>query len=394
LTGYLPKGGNELNKAKYLMVLAAGVAMTIAFAIPALAANPLQASTGEDSYGEAIQQESIPYPTDIQVLYQSGRNFLHKTFTVPADIEPGGLIQPDFIMGGYRYSYSSTILRETTSGASARRVTEIKTIESNTGDRAAIIAALGNQLPFSDDYGYVGELFLLPDTLSISEMGRVTYSYTVSDVRRFEGLSDNDMANIPRTVVHNGRTLQLQSVDWQVTSRHDGTIPTGYTAIARYSAPAIGTRSAGYIATATFSGEVSRELVGISTFTIVYEGEQVIIPFNHIPLLAAGLIIVGCLIVLAVLWKLRKNVEVYVYQAGIPELYTKMRVSLKRPIIVLRQLSDVEVRLVFDKRFAKRLMDQRIFVVSKYINTRFDLNGMRVVDLWLQGDKDEEDSND
>ena len=386
-----------MSKAKYLMVLVAGVAMTIAITIPVLAASAPQTTTiptGEGSYGEVVQQESIPYPTDIEVIYQSGRNFLHKTFTVPADIEPGNLIQPDFIMGGYRYSYSSTMLRETTSGASARRVTETKTIESDTGDRAAIITALGNQLPFSDEYGYIGELFLMPETLSISEVGRVTYSYTVSDVRRFEGLANNDMANIPRTVVKNGLTLQLQSVDWQVTSRQDGTIPTGYTAIASYSAPSTGTRSAGYIATATFSGEVFRELVGISTFTIIYEGEQVIIPFNHIPLLATGLIIAGCLIVLAVLWKLRKNVEIYVYQAGIPELYAKMRVSLKRPIIELRQLSDVEIRLIFDKRFATQLMDQRIFVVSKYRNTRFDLNGLRVVDLWLQGDKDEEDQDD
>ncbi len=65
-----------------------------------------------------------------------------------------------------------------------------------------------------------------------------------------------------------------------------------------------------------------------------------------------------------------------------------MRVSLKKPIIELRQLSDVEIRLMFDKHFSKRLLDQKVFVVSRYRNTRFDLNGMRVVDLWLPGDKE------
>jgi len=108
-----------------------------------------------------------------------------------------------------------------------------------------------------------------------------------------------------------------------------------------------------------------------------------------------GLIVATDLAALIILWKLRKNVEVYVYNAGVPEFYAKMRVSLKRPIIELRQLSDVEIRLMFDKHFAKKLMDQRIFVVSKYRNTRFDLNGMRIVDLWLSGGKDEnKEAND
>jgi len=382
-----------LKKAKYLLMLAVGAAMTIAIAVPALAddslnitVEPIQGTPY--SHHEIAQQNHVPFPTDIQITQQGGRNFLHKTFTVPTGVDPNELVEADFTLGGYRYRHSNTMLRETTPDSSSKTAMETRTVDSETNERAAIIAMLGSRLPYSDEYGYTGELLLLPETLTISEAGRTSYTYIVSDVRQFENLADNDMARIPETTVKNGLALSLQSVDWEVTGWQTSGLPAGYTAIAHYSAPATGTRASGYTATAIFSGEVTRELAGESTFTIVYEGEQVIIPFNHIPLLVAGLIIAGCLVALIIIWRLRKNLEVYVYQAGVPELYSKMRVSLKRPIIELRQLSDVEVRLMFDKHFAKKLMDQRIFVVSKFRNTRFDLNGMRVVDLWLAGDQD------
>lgn len=348
----------------------------------------------ERSHEESAGQETIPYPADIQILQQGGRNFLHKTFTVPTDFDPGRLIQPDFTRGGYLYRHIDTILRESTSSTASKTVTEIRTVNSDTSDRAAILVMLGNRLLYSNADGFTGELFLMPESLSILETGRESFSYTVSDVRRFEGLSDNDMAHIPRYVTKNDRTLTLQSVDWQVTGTQAmgvSGVPASYTAIAHYSAPATGTRASGYTATAIFSGEVSREVEGINTFTIVYEGERIIIPFNYMPLIVAGLIIAGCIVALILLWRLRKNVEVYVYRAGVPELYAKMRVSIKKPIIELRQLSDVEIRLMFDKFFAKKLMDQRIFVVSKHRNTRFDLNGMRVVDLWLPSGEDKKE---
>ncbi len=120
----------------------------------------------------------------------------------------------------------------------------------------------------------------------------------------------------------------------------------------------------------------------------MYEGEQIIIPFNFVPFIIAGVIAAGCIIACVILWKLRKNVEVYVYQAGVPELYAKLRVPRKNPRIKLMNLSGVEIRLIFDKHFAKRLPDQRIFVESKYKNTRFDLNGSSIVDILLPGERD------
>jgi hypothetical protein len=383
-----------LKKAKYLLVAAAGMIMTVMLSAPVLASG-LDPGTAEATPSGDAVQTGIPYPTDIQLMEQGSRNYLHKTFTVAADYNPDSLVEPVFSQGGYKYRFSEIIQRDSTPASDSKTVTESKTVDSETDDQATIIELLGDKLPYSDDDGYEGELFLLPDSIVTTETGQTSYSYNVTDTREFEDLTSNDMATIPKSVVKGGVTLPLKSVDWQVTSEESmgySEVPTEYTAIAHYSAPATGTKASGYTAIATYSGEVMRELVGKSTYTIVYEGEQIIIPFNFIPFIITGVIVVGCLIACVILWRLRKNVEVYVYQSGVPELHAKLRVSLKKPIIELRQLSDVEVRLMFDKHFSKRLLDQKIFVVSRYRNTRFDLNGARIVDLWLPGDKEKEET--
>lgn len=374
-----------MKKARYLLCAAAGILMTVMLAAPALAAGP--APTGENEAAQTV----IPYPTDIQLMEQGERKTLHKTFTVAADCEPDSLVEPVFVQGGYRYRFSEIIQRDSTPASASKKVTESRTVDSETNDQAAVFALLGNKLPYSDDEGYEGELFLLPESLLITETGRTSYTYSITDVRRIEGLASNDMANVPKSVVKDGMTLPLQSVDWQVTGGEAmgySEVPTGYTAVACYSAPATGTRASGYTATATFSGEAIKELIGKSTYTIVYEGEQIIIPFNFVPFIIAGVIAAGCIIACVILWKLRKNVEVYVYQVGVPELYAKLRVPRKNPRIKLMQLSAVEIRLIFDKHFAKHLPDQRIFVESKYKNTRFDLNGSSIVDILLPGERD------
>ena len=386
-----------MKKSKFILALTAGIIMTIAITTPILAVSsyaPAIAATEKLDYSEEITQQTVfPYPTDIQLIQQGGRNVLHKTFTVYADYDPEKLVEPPFTQGGYRYRSSEIMLCDSTPARASKDITESKTVGSDTNDREILLAMFGNRLPYSDDDGFTGELYLLPESLAVTETGQSNYTYTVSDVRRIEGLASNDMANVPKSVVKNGLTLPLQSVDWQETIGETmgySTVPAGYTAVAHYSAPTTGTKVAGYIATASFSGEVVKELVGINTYTIVYEGEQIIIPFNFIPLLIVGLIISCCLVACIVLWRLRKNVEVYVFQAGVPEFHTKLRLSYKKPIIDLRQLSDVEIRLIFDKHFSKKLLDQRVFVVSKYKNSRFDLNGARVIDLWLPGEKEDD----
>ena len=123
---------------------------------------------------------------------------------------------------------------------------------------------------------------------------------------------------------------------------------------------------------------------GKNTYSSVYEGEQIVIPFNFVPLILAGIIVAGCVVAMVLIWRTRKNVTIYTLQQGVPELYAKVRVSPKNPVIDLSRISDVGVRLVFDKRFVKSLYDQKVFVIDRFTNYRINITGSLVQELPAQ----------
>lgn len=391
-------------RCKRLLTLAAtGMVLIVMLTIPAMAEDSAMEIIVEDNtsassqsvspaeshtsatVGDLPQQQTIPYPTDIQLLEQGARNYLYKTYTVAANYNPDLLIESPFSQGGYRYRYSEIIQRESTPASDSKTVTQTKTIQCGTDNQAEVIALLGSKLPYSDDDGYEGELFLLPESVSISETGRTPYSYTLTDTKEFTNLESNDMSFIPKTTVKNGLTLNLQNVDWQASGGAGyNDFPRSYNAVAYYSTAASGTKASGYSAMASFSGNVVKPLIGKNTYTIVYEGEQIIIPFNFVPLIILGAIVAGCIVAAVMLWRMRKNVTIYTLQQGVPELFGKVRVSPKNPVLDLSRLTDVGVRLVFDKRFVKALYDQKVFVIGKYTNYRINITGSLVQELPAQ----------
>lgn len=386
-----------MQKIKLLIIAIAGALMTVSLSAPVFAASASIMETPESSgeptvnvkveaMGEMIG--TIPYPTDIQLAEQGELSYLYKPYTAAANCDPNSLIEAPFTQGGYHYKYSEIIQREHIPESNAKAVSEDKTVESDSGEQANILTLMGNKLPYTDNEGYTGDMFLVPESLRITETGRTDYSYIITDVREYPNLDRNDPSYVPNTVQKNGVVLTLQDISWNATSTVGmgySEIPSKYTAIATYAAPAKGSKASGYMATATFAGEAIKELAGKNIYTIVYEGEQIVVPFNYIPLIIAGLIIVGCIVACVILWRLRKNVTVYVYQQGVPVLYRKERIKIQTPILKLTQLDNVQIRLVFNKKLAAALNDQMLFVIGRYHNLRFPSDGNGIQDFWLTG---------
>jgi len=393
-----------VKQKKWLLTTAGGMIAAVMLVFPAYAADTAaditvtDNSTAESSTIYQMTSESqqntlpnekgtTPYPIDIQLSEQGGRSYLYKTYTVAADYSPDRLVEDPFSQGGCRFRFSEIIQRDAIPGSTSKAVSQTKSVESATDDRAALLALLGDKLPYADADGYKGDLSLVPESLSVAETGKESYSYTITDTRYFEDLENKDWALIPKTSQKNGLTLALQDVDWQAADSADAgysEFPTSYTAIAHYSAVASGTKAAGYLATATFTGEATKQTIGKNTYTIVYEGEQIVIPFNFVPLIIAGVIVAGCVVAAVILWRLRKNVTIYTLQQGVPELYAKVRVSPKDPVLDLSRITDAGVRLVFDKRFVKSLYDQKVFVIGRYTNYRINITGSLVQELPAQ----------
>lgn len=385
-----------MKQKKWLFRAASGMVATILLVLPAYAAEPNITITDNAPSGGIYQLQpeaekaplpsekgtTTPYPIDIQLSEQGGRSFLYKTYTVAAGYAPDQLVEDPFSQGGYRFRFSEIIQRESIPGSTSKPVSQTKLVESATDDRAALLALLGDRLSYSDADGYKGELSLVPESLSVTETGKEPYSYTVTDTKYIEDLENKDWALIPKTTQKNGLTLALQDIDWQTEGYNDD--PTGYTAIAKYSAVASGTKTSGYLATATFTGEAVKQTAGKNTYTIVYEGEQIVVPFNFVPFIIAGVVVAGCIVAAVVLWRLRRNVTIYTLQQGVPELYAKVRVSPKNPVLDLSRITDAGVRLVFDKRFVKSLYDQKVFVIGRFTNYRINITGSLVQELPAQ----------
>lgn len=375
-----------MKRQKMIMMTAAGLVMSMLLTVPAFAdeaRDKLPSTTPMEDSAAQAGLTAVPYPTDIQLLEQGERNYLHKTFTVDADYDPDLLVEPAFSQGGYRYRFSEIIQRDHTPGSTEKAATESMTLETDTDDSASVLEMFQPRLPYVDDDGYQGELLLIPESLHIVEAGRSPYSYTVSETRKYSDLSRNDPSLIPKSIDKNGMSLFLQGIDWQVVSSDSmgySEVPTGYAAVATYTGLASGTKVSGYIANVTYSGAVAKKLTGKSTYTIVYEGEQIVIPFNFIPLLVAGFILAGCIVLCVVLWRLRKNVELYTMQRGEPVLYGKARIDPKRPVLDLSNV-ETEVRVVLDRRLQKRLMEfgSVIFVKTRNHNHSYLTNQSRIL---------------
>ncbi len=156
-------------------------------------------------------------------------------------------------------------------------MTQTETLESESGKVADIVAAAVPVLPYSED-GYTGQLLLDVAAIVVEENGTTTYSYRVEDVREYANLDRNDAAYIPKTVLKNGVTLQLENIEWVVMGQHpvDGRmVPNLFKAIATYAGTATGSRATGYTATLTYTGEVTKTNPSTMVCTVIFRGEPV-----------------------------------------------------------------------------------------------------------------------
>ena len=87
----------------------------------------------------------------------------------------------------------------------------------------------------------------------------------------------NDMSYVPATTVKDGVTLSLSSVDWQITGTDvvgESLAPCSYQAVAKYSGKTYYQAATGYITTANYVGEISRDDVESVTYRVTYIGTE------------------------------------------------------------------------------------------------------------------------
>ena len=166
-------------------------------------------------------------PEDVISENRDGRQLIVKTYMLPPDADPSGLVEEPFEVEGYSYHHLETVKEEQTFEDSKIQ-TEVVTLETDVDDLAAILEQLDASMEYNKD-GYSGVLTLDHTTIQTEAAGYTTKYYTITDTKQFTGLDRNDPSYVPTTTVKNGSTLKLSDISWTVTGTglaDDTLVPT------------------------------------------------------------------------------------------------------------------------------------------------------------------------
>lgn len=320
---------------------------------------------------------AMEVPTDTIVQNLNGQQQMVKVYTLSPEQDAQALVEAPFEYDGYIYTFAG-IVKENISYHEEKPVTQTTTIETDSGELAAVLEKLAPTMDYAKD-GYTGTLTLDHTSIKTEASGYTTKSYTVTETKEIGGLDRNDPAYIPATTMKNGQTLSLANVEWVVQGTSlvgDSLLPSSYMAVATYSAKNYRNVATGYVTTADYTGTVESNGISAVAYTLTYLGEKIVklpidLNFSTVPLLPAIIGIFAFLLLLGSLWLLqRKNVVIYEPDEERDE-YRKigaMRITKQQPAIDLTRLRhypEGEVAIEIKRRAARNLLGRHIPILFR-----------------------------
>jgi len=206
--------------------------------------------------------EELPelYPVSVYESSENGIKKIIKTYELSEDEKPEDIPHDDFQQGNFNYTLADIIKKENSS-ADVKEHTKTVSLTTDTNDVNAIVKQLAQTIEYKSDDGYIGILNLDVNSIKVKTGGTKTDNYTISSVREYPGLSNNDTSLIPKTITDNGKTMTLAGIEWrtQTSSSVDyQELPATYTAIASYTATGSKTIVTGYSVTAEYKGSIQK----------------------------------------------------------------------------------------------------------------------------------------
>ena len=220
----------------------------------------------------AAEDSPVCYPTAISVSDDGTE--LKKIYDLSPEADPAGIPRSDFERFGYHYTFVD-ILRQELPEYEERRHTETVTVNSQSKDMESVLALLPQEREVVTDDGLIGTLSLKLDTVRVEVAGYGSSTREVTATRTYPNLDGQDTSYIPKTVEDNGRTLTLQTINWQTSNSEnvDGyAIAERYTAVATYSGTATSSYVKGYTVTADYAGTVSHISLDRVRYVAIFEG--------------------------------------------------------------------------------------------------------------------------
>ena len=222
-----------------------------------------------------MNASAMEVPTETVVQNLNGSQQVVKTYTISPEADPQELVEEPFELEGYLYTFAD-IVKVENHVEETKQHTETVTVETSKKDLSVILEQLAPTLEY-DDGLYSGTLSLDHTSLHTEAAGYASRSSTLSETKTIGPLDRNDMSYVPATTVKNGVTLNLANVDWQVIGTDlvgDVLSPSSYQAVATYTGKSYYSAATGYITTAEYVGEVTRDGVESVTYELTYLGTE------------------------------------------------------------------------------------------------------------------------
>ena len=229
-------------------------------------------NTQEKSHEAKSYTVSSYYPVSVQTAEEDGVRLLVKTFLVPENTAPQGLIKESLTRRGIAYKVTDILQQKLSGEVETKAVSQSVTLESETDKTEDILPLLKSSMDYREN-GFSGTLALDRGSIQAKAAGNSSYAYTLKEEKEFSNLDRNDLAYIPKTTEKNGITLSLVDVEWtpMASGAENSEVPSLFSALATYTGTAWGSKADGYTVTTDYTREVSRVAEGQVLYSIVYE---------------------------------------------------------------------------------------------------------------------------
>jgi len=232
----------------------------------------LAMSTALVSSAFAAEESPVCYPTAITVT-EDGTE-LRKIYDLTPEADPAGIPRSDFERNGFHYTFQD-LLRQELPEYEERSHTETVTVNSPKKDMESVLALLPQEREVVTEDGLIGTLTLKLDTVRVEVAGYGSSTKELTATRTYPNLDGQDTSYIPKTIEDNGKTLTLQTINWQ-TSNSDNVdgyaIGERFTAVATYTGTSTSSYVSGYTVTADYVGKVSHINLGRIRYVAIFEG--------------------------------------------------------------------------------------------------------------------------
>lgn len=258
-------------KSRKISLCLLALAMTMAMSTSAFAANPDEPLLS----GAAPEVPEICYPTYV-AQSDDGTEF-RKYYDLGPEDDPAGIPRTDFEQDGFHYTMTDLLKQELPEYEERLHTTTVS-VASKSKDMATVLSVLPEKKEFITEDGFTGTLTLRLESVQVEVSGYGSTTKEVSATRTYPNLSDQDTQFIPKTIEQDGKTLTLQTIDWQSdnTETVDGYALTDrYIAVATYTGSKTSSYVKGYTVTAEYSGTVSRIALNKVRYVAIFEGVRI-----------------------------------------------------------------------------------------------------------------------